>query len=127
MVKQYTVFNKKTGVICKIGGCPEEEFWDMPLDDNHSVISGIYFPSTWYINVEKIPYQPVQKKQMIVIVEGDVIRNVPPGSIFIVKELGRLRSEIQEDITLEVENAGKYHIKIKHDHYLDTEVEVEVK
>jgi len=126
MTIQYTVFNKNTGRICKIGGCPDEEFNLMPPDNDHEVILGIYFPEIWYVKeVEKDTYQPVMKENMLVSVNDmGVIENVPKGSIFFVNGS---KMTIEESTTLLLEKPGVYKVKIIHDHFRDAVVEVEVK
>lgn len=122
MTIQYTVFNKNTGRICKIGGCPDEEFKLMPPDDDHDVLMGIYFPHQWYIK----DGTPTHRMEMLVSIENGTIKNVPEGSTFWIKELGNFQDTLLEDATFYVKDSGVYHIIIKHDHYLDKEVTLEV-
>jgi len=113
-----TIYNKYTGVIRAVSRNADP-------GDCEEYIEGIYSPVKYYIDIST--RKPVEKKEMILIYEGDTIKNVPPDSIFVIRELGDRSTLISDDITLEVEKPGIYHITILHTEYKPKYVTMEIK
>ncbi len=61
-MKDFVVYNKRTGAILRTGRCPDKSFWKQAMSDEESVLEGIADDSTCVVVEGKIEEKPGKKK-----------------------------------------------------------------